>query len=177
MLTLWIMRSRQSVAEVGYILSFLFRFFVRLKVLQPTDCISLTSHCLAWIWDILFSSANAKWHITKWWLISMEIVSEHFYGVRSTERSVLSEFHSFSSWSCTWTYFLQQALKGQRHNHMVKLLQELHPISVYYSLCSWGTQYVLFLAGFTLICALTFHSYSLMHVRGRHLIMSPLFNS
>lgn len=41
--------------------------------------------------------------------------------------------------------------------------------------CSWGTP-VLILAGFKLICALTFHSDSLMHVRGSRLIkqVTPL---
>lgn len=127
--------------EVGYILSLFFRFFVRPKVLQPTDCFSLTSHCLAWIWDILFFFSKCK---TTYHKMVIDIHGDCEWAflwclVQSTEQSVISEFHSFSSWSCTWTYFLQQALKGQKHNHRVKLLQELHPISVYYSLCSWGT--------------------------------------
>lgn len=61
------------------------------------------------------------------------VIHGDFYGVRFSQQNSLCILNAicFSSWSCTWTYLLQQALEGQRHNHTSKLLQQLHPKSVY----------------------------------------------
>ncbi len=105
------------------------------------------------------------------------VIHGDFYGVRFSQQNSLCILNviCFSSWSCTWTYLLQQALEGQRHNHTSKLLQQLHPKSVYCNslFMRFSFFFFFFSAGFTLISTLTFLANFAKHVRGSRLIGHP----
>ncbi len=127
-----------------YILSLLFSCFVLNSGMQPANWLYLTDQQLSCL-DLIqiFFLQQMQNDI----LQMLIVIHGDFYGVQFSQQNSLCILNviCFSSWSCTWTYLLQQALEGQRHNHTSKLLQQLHPKSVYCnSLFMWFSFFFFF---------------------------------
>lgn len=154
MLTLWIMR-RQCVAEV-----------------HPLFSLGL------WFWfDILFFPANTKWH-------RKMVIAIHGDCEWAFLRSALGLVNRTVCARVPFVFFLKLHLnilftagpEGTKTQSQGKVTPKTASSLIQFNIvCSWGTT-ALILAGFKLICALTFHSDSLMHVRGSRLIkqVTPL---